>query len=104
MKTLFLLIATLFVAPAFAQMTCTTYLGGVTDCWGAGGYNAEYRQYLGGTTSYYDNRGNSGTAQGYSTSRTVTVTPATGRALPVVPDVYLVPGGYSPDAPYGPTR
>lgn len=48
MKTLLLLIATLFVAPAFAQMTCTTYLGGVTDCWGAGGYSAEYRQYLGG--------------------------------------------------------
>ena len=57
-----------------------------------------------GTTSYYDNRGNSGTAQGYSTSRTVTVTPSTGNALPVVPDVYLVPGGYPPDAPYGPTR
>jgi hypothetical protein len=103
MKTLFLLIGALFVAPAFAQMTCTTYLGGVTDCWGTGGYNAEYRQHLGGTTSYYDNRGNSGNVQQYSGGITTVVgDPGSRTAVPppvVYPKSPHLPEDWKPNYP-----
>jgi hypothetical protein len=59
----------LFLAPlsffaaslAFAQVNCTQHLGGVTSCSGPSGYQYESREHLNGQSTYYDNRGNTGT-------------------------------------------
>lgn len=65
MKTLlaFFLVPLSFLLPSltFAQVNCTSYLGGVTSCTGAGGYQYESRQHLNGQSSFYDNQGSSGT-------------------------------------------
>jgi hypothetical protein len=83
MKTilpLFLLpISFLISSPAFPQVNCTTYLGGVTSCTGAGGYQAEGRQYLGGVESWYDNKGGTATVR-HGAFGTTTIDVAPGRA------------------------
>ncbi len=58
------LLFSFFFAPlTFAQTNCTKYFGGEITCTGPGGYQAEGRQHLGGTESWYDNKGNSATVR-----------------------------------------
>jgi len=106
MKTLlaFFLVALSLLLPSlsFAQANCTTYLGGVTSCTGAGGYQYESRQHLNGQSSFYDNQGNSGTVTrtlngGVNVSPT-TVGKTAPRVAPVQP-AYITSGGLEPIAP-----
>ena len=96
MKTLLLgvLYPSLFFASlAFAQTNCITYLGGVTSCDGPGGYHLESRQGLNGQSSYYDNRGSSGTVT-QTLNGGVNVSPTTvGRGIPA--PLPAVPGSGS---------
>ena len=61
MKALPVALLFLFSSSTFAQVNCTTYLGGVTSCSGPNGYQSESRQGLNGQSSFYDSYGNSGT-------------------------------------------
>jgi hypothetical protein len=40
---------------------CTTYTGGLTECSGPGAYRSSQRDYTGGLSESWDNRGNTAT-------------------------------------------
>lgn len=63
LSSLLCLASMLFSSVSFAQTNCTKHLGGEITCTGPGGYQAEGRQHLGGTESWYDNKGNSATVR-----------------------------------------
>lgn len=61
MKPLYPLTLAFLLTNSVAQADCTTYMGGLTECNGPGGYQSIQRDYTGDVSESYDNRGNTAT-------------------------------------------